>query len=348
MLPSGQAAVPPAAEDGRAEGQTPALEEGEEAAGEGGAVDVHEVAVAPVVLEVGRAREAELGGLGGAVAVPGAGDAVDDVDVEGEVERRDGVGRGGQGAVGVFAAVVGGGGEEDGQGRGAGGRGDGEVVGEVDEALARHAFPGAVAGDAFGGRAAPEEGAVLVGEGRVRVLFGRVVGDLVDVVPRGGVEDVRVAVDFALGEDGEEPVRGLEGCGAQVEAVEVAEVGLVAGRGGEGPVAEKDAVGVGCGAGCAECATVPCGCLLGERGRRAGYGASGEGVGPGAIFERSCGTQVFWYMPGRSSISAPSMAYRFIKVLGGSGSSASKFLQVLVRDCQPWLIVQVKCHNHVG
>lgn len=91
MLPRRQPAVPPAPEDGGAEGQTAALEEGQEAAGEAGAVDVHEVAVAPVVLEVGRGREAELGVLRRAVVVPGAGDAVDDGDVEGEVERGDGV-----------------------------------------------------------------------------------------------------------------------------------------------------------------------------------------------------------------------------------------------------------------
>lgn len=103
--------------------------------------------------------------------------------------------------------------------------------------MARHAFPGSVAGDAFGGGAAPEEGAVLFGKGWIGMFFVRVVGYLVDVVPRGGVEDVRVAVDFALGEDGEELVRGLEGRRAEVEAVEIAKVRLMAGGGGEGPVA---------------------------------------------------------------------------------------------------------------
>ena len=226
VRPGGEAGVPPGAEDGGAEGQAAAVEEREEAAGEGGAVDVHEIAVAPVVLEVRPGREAELGVLRRAVAVPGAGDAVDDGDVEGEVEGGDG-----GGVVGVFSL---GAGEEDGQG---GGCGVGEVVGEVDEALARHAFPGAVAGDAFGGGAAPEEGVFFFGEGRVGVVGGWVVGDLVDVVPGGWVDDVGVAVDFALGEDGEELVGGLEGGGAEVEAVEVAEVGLMAGGAGEGPVA---------------------------------------------------------------------------------------------------------------
>ena len=78
MLPSGQSAIPPAAEDARAERQAFALEEREEAAGEGGAVDVHEVAVAPVMLEVCWRRECELGFLGRGVVVPGAGDAGDD------------------------------------------------------------------------------------------------------------------------------------------------------------------------------------------------------------------------------------------------------------------------------
>lgn len=234
MLPGGQAGVPPAAEDGGTEGDAPTLEEGQEAAGVSGAVDVHEVAVAPVVLEVGWGREAELGVLGRAVVVPGAGDAVDDGDVEGEVEGRDGVGGVREGLVCVFALGVG---EEDGEGGGAGGWDGGEVVGEVDEALPRHAFPGAVAGDAFGGGAAPEEGAVFVGKGRIGMFDGRVVVDFVHVVPWGGVQYVGIAVDFALGEDGKELMRGFEGRGAEVEAVEIAEVRLMAGRGGEGPVA---------------------------------------------------------------------------------------------------------------
>ena len=78
MLPSRQPAIPPASENASSEGQTLALEEGEKAAGEARAVDVDEVAVAPVVLEVGWGREAEFGVLGRAVVVPGAGDAVDD------------------------------------------------------------------------------------------------------------------------------------------------------------------------------------------------------------------------------------------------------------------------------
>ena len=110
MLPSRQSAIPPAAEDARAERQAFALEERQEAAGEGGAVDVHEVAVAPVVLEVGGRSEGEFGFLGRAVVVPGAGDAVDDGDVEGEVEGGDGVG-GGEGLVCVLAVGVG---EQDG------------------------------------------------------------------------------------------------------------------------------------------------------------------------------------------------------------------------------------------
>ena len=108
------------------------------------------------------------------------------------------------------------GGEQDGDGGGA-------VIGEVDEALARHAFPGAGGGDAFGGGAAPEEGVLFVGEGRVGV-WGRVGGRggvfyFVHIVPRGGVEDVGVAVGFALREDGEGVACGFEGGGGEVEAV---------------------------------------------------------------------------------------------------------------------------------
>ena len=344
MLPSGQPPVPPTPEDPGPEGQAPALQEGQKAAGEAGAVHVHEVAVAPVVLEVGGRREAELGVLGRAVTVPGAGDAADDGDVEGEVQRVDRV-RVGEGLVRVLALGIG---EEDGQGRRAGSWSSGEVVGQVDETLPRHAFPGASARDAFGGGAAPEEGAFFFGKRRVWMLIGCVVVDFVYVVPGGGVEYVGVAVNFALGEDGEQLTRGLKGRGAKVEAVEIAKVWLMAGGGGEGPVAKKDAMGVRCGAGRAEDATVPGGCSLGKRRGRAGYGAYGESVGARVIFKRSCGTQVFWYMPGRSSISAPTMLCRFAKVLGRSPSNASKVLQILEGNCRPWLIVEVERQYHVG
>ena len=128
-------------------------------------------------------------------------------------------------------------GEEDGQGWRAGGWDGGEIVGEVDETLTRHSFPGAVARDTFGGCAAPEEGAFFFGERWVWMFIGCVVVDLVYVVPRGGVEYVSVAVDFALGEDREKLIRGLKGGGAEVEAVEIAKIRLMAGGGGEGPVA---------------------------------------------------------------------------------------------------------------
>ena len=107
----------------------------------------------------------------------------------------------------------------------------------MDETLARHSFPGAVARDAFGSGAAPEEGVFFFGERRVWVFVCCVVVDFVDVVPWGGIEYVSVAVDFALGEDWEKLMRGLEGRGAEVEAVEVAKVWLMAGGGGERPVA---------------------------------------------------------------------------------------------------------------
>lgn len=83
------------------------------------------------------------------------------------------------------------------------------------------------------------------------------VEDFVDVVPGGRVEDVGESAGFALGEDGEELGGGAEGGGAEVEPVEVAEVGLVAWGGGEGPVAEEDALGVWGRAGEAERACVP-------------------------------------------------------------------------------------------
>lgn len=107
----------------------------------------------------------------------------------------------------------------------------------MDETLAGHSFPGAVARDAFGCGAAPEEGVFFFGEWWVWMFVRCAVVDFVDVIPRGGIEYVSVAVNFALGEDWEEPMRGFEGRRAEVEAVEVAEVRLMAGGGGERPVA---------------------------------------------------------------------------------------------------------------
>ena len=129
------------------------MEEGEEAATVAGAVDVEEVAVAPVVLEVGWGGETEFGVLGSAVVVPGSGYAVYNGDVKGEVEGGDGVGW--EGLVVVSA------GErrmrkKEGEGRRM--YVCGEIVGEMDGALATHSLPGALPGDAFGGGAAPEKG----------------------------------------------------------------------------------------------------------------------------------------------------------------------------------------------
>ena len=107
-------------------------------------------------------------------------------------------------------------------------------------------------------------------------------------------------------------------------------------------------MGVRCGTRCAEVSTVPGCCSLSRRGGRAGCDACGESVGAGAIFKWPRRTQVFWYMPGRNSISAPIVLYRFAKVLGRSDSEASKFLHLFVRNCHPWLIVEVERHNHVG
>lgn len=71
------------------------------------------------------------------------------------------------------------------------------------------------------------------------MVRGRVVFDFVHVIPRRGEKDIGIADNFALGKDGEKLVGGLEGRGGKVEAMEVTEVGLVARRSGEGPVAEK-------------------------------------------------------------------------------------------------------------
>ena len=107
-------------------------------------------------------------------------------------------------------------------------------------------------------------------------------------------------------------------------------------------------MGVGCCAGCAEGAAVPGGCSVGVGGRRAGYGAYGEGVRAGVIFEWSRGIQVVGYRPGRSSVSAPSMLCCLLNVIGGAGGKGSQVLQILVRDCHPGFIVDVECHDHVG
>lgn len=82
MLPREEAAVPPFAEHGCFEDEAVALQEGEEAAAEAGAVEVEEVSVAPVGLEVGLVHEAELADLVLAVPVPAAGDAIYDSHVE--------------------------------------------------------------------------------------------------------------------------------------------------------------------------------------------------------------------------------------------------------------------------
>ncbi len=100
----------------------------------------------------------------------------------------------------------------------------------MDEALAGHALPGSVAGDAFGSAAAPDERNIFFAEGGIGVGDRGGVAGFVDIVPGGGVEDVCKTGDFALREDGEEGVGCLEGCGTEVKAVEVAEVRLVARR----------------------------------------------------------------------------------------------------------------------
>lgn len=105
----------------------------------------------------------------------------------------------------------------------------------MDEPLAGHALPFAEAGEAFRGGTSPEEGVAFLGERWVVVQVGGVGGGrvhgFVHVVPGRRVADVSVAVCFGLGEDRVEGMGGFEGGGGEVEAVEVSEVGLVAGRG---------------------------------------------------------------------------------------------------------------------
>lgn len=117
MPPRSQTSVPPRPKDAGAERQGARLEEREETTAEAGAVDVHEVTVLPMVLEVGGGRETEFGVLGCTVVVPGAGDAVDDRNVEREVEG--GYWVGGEVVIAEFSGE-GGVGEEDGESGGLG------------------------------------------------------------------------------------------------------------------------------------------------------------------------------------------------------------------------------------
>lgn len=80
-----------------------------------------------MILEIRGWSEVELSVLGSAVVVPGAGYAVDDGDVKGEVEGRDGIG--GEVLVCEFP-LLGRMREEDGEGRAS--RVGGEVVGQMD------------------------------------------------------------------------------------------------------------------------------------------------------------------------------------------------------------------------
>lgn len=227
-----------------------------------------------MALEIRGVRKPKLAGLDIAVGVPATVDFRDEVDVcdvESQVlegGRRDRM-------HGESSAVAGGEvREEDRKARVLG-----MVIGEMHEPLACHAFPFAEAGEALGGGAAPEEGFLFLGERGVvvgvRGVGGGRVDGFVDVVPGGGVADVGVAVCFGLGEDGVEGAGGLEGGGGEVEAVEVGEVGLVAGGGGEGPVGEEDAGGVGGEAGGAEGAGVPEMGAAGGGGGRTGDGSVG-------------------------------------------------------------------------
>ncbi len=122
--------------------------------------------------------------------------------------------------------------------------GESVVVNKVHETLARHAFPVAVAGDTFGGGAAPEERVFFFCK-RGILGWGGVVKDFIDIIPSTWVKDVCVPVGFTLGKDGEKIVRIFKGGRGEVEAMEVGEVGLVAGGGRESPIAEKETMRVG-------------------------------------------------------------------------------------------------------
>ena len=118
----------------------------------------------------------------------------------------------------------------------------GEIVGEVDGALATHSLPGAFPGNAFGGGAAPEEGIFFLRERGIWVHGGSVIEYFVDVIPWRRIEDVGVALDFALREYGQQLVRGFVGCWSKVEAMEVTKVGLVAGRSCKRPITQEDSM----------------------------------------------------------------------------------------------------------
>lgn len=183
----------------------------------------------------------------------------------------------------------------------------GGVVGEVNEALAGHALPRCVLGKPFGGGASPEESVFLGGERVVGIRIGWCVFYLVYIVPGRRVADIGVAVNFALGEDGEKLVRGFECARAKVEAMEMGEVGLVAGICRQCPVAQKQAMGVrGC-AGSAKVAGIPEIRFASGRVRWARNRAVvGERVGGCSVFERAFGGfGIFQRMPRLFAICAP-------------------------------------------
>lgn len=200
--------------------------------------------MAPVGLEIGFARESELGGLVVAVIVPATRDTLDESDVELEAERgwrEKPVGEG------FWLRGVR---EENGEWIGG-------IVRKVDETLARHSFPSGVFGEAFGCGAPPEKAVFFGSKGKVWVGGGRLVFDFVDVIPGRRVADVGIALGLALRKDREQRVRGFE-CGrAEVEAMKVGEIRLMAGGCGEGPVLEEDPIGVGSGAKGAEGTRIP-------------------------------------------------------------------------------------------
>ena len=126
----------------------------------------------------------------------------------------------------------------------------------MDQALSGHAFPFAVLAEAFGCRAAPEEGGFFVDVGWVGEVFGGFVFHFVHVVPRTWIEDVIETRCPALAEDGEEALGDFERGGGEVESVEVGKIGLMAGVEGLVPVPHKLVQGMRFRAGQAERLTI--------------------------------------------------------------------------------------------
>lgn len=169
VLPSGESAFVPFAEDARFEHHAVGVQERQEARGKSGAVGVEEVAELPVRAHVDVGRVPELLLLVAAILACAADYFVHKARVRFGGEVLLDVGGALEHVLEVACVVADG--EHDGVARGL-------VVDEVDQALAEHAFPCALGGHAFGGGAAPEEHVLLGNAGpgtfrRIRTLSSR-------------------------------------------------------------------------------------------------------------------------------------------------------------------------------